>query len=337
MKEHVTLILTPLPFFLQEKGKGLGDGFPISNNILKIALILIISFTAINTIAKDEVTMDSKVFYCNGAGLWFPDDPAELKNMVDGFIKDAPSIKGNPFAIISPHAGFVYSGKGAGAAYKALQDKKIRRVVILGPSHSWGFRGISVLRGFDYYKTPLGNIRIDAEGLAKLLMEKHFTYEPSAHKPEHSVENQIPFIQRALPGVEIITCVVGVLEENEMKEAGKSLSKLLDGTTVFAVSSDFTHYGRSFSYVPFEDDIRNNLEKLDNGAIKLIERTDGSGFLGYIEKTGATICGCNPIALMLFALSGKVKGELLKYYTSSDETRDFSHVVCYASIVIVQK
>jgi MEMO1 family protein len=290
-----------------------------------------------NPPGKDGNSMDGKIFVCNGAGRWFPADPGELRAMVDGFLDKAKSVSANPLAVISPHAGFIYSGSGAGESYKALEGKDIRRVIILGPSHSRDFRGISVLKGYTHYETPLGRVKIDEAGTAALLKEKHFLFDLAAHRPEHSVENQIPFIQRALPKAEIIACVAGFMDAAEMAEAGGSMAKLLDGKTVLAVSSDFTHYGRSFDFMPFTSDIRNNLEKLDGGAVSDIAKDDAAAFNGYIEKTGATICGRNAISVMLFALAGKAKGRLLKYYTSSDDSGDFSHTVCYASIVMERK
>jgi AmmeMemoRadiSam system protein B len=194
-----------------------------------------------------------------------------------------------------------------------------------------------VLRGYSYYETPLGRVKIDEAGSEALLKEKNFLFELAAHRPEHSVENQIPFIQRVLPKAEIITCVVGFLDEKTMAETGNSIAKLLDGKTILAVSSDFTHYGPSFDFTPFTKDIRKNLERLDGGAVKHIEEDDAAGFTGYVEKTGATICGRNAISVMLYALAGRAKGRQLKYYTSSDDTGDFSHTVCYASIVMEKK
>jgi len=306
--------------------------------------IFLILFPVLTVLANAQVpaekegkVMNDKVFVCNGAGRWFPADPAELKDMVDSFLEKAKSVSANPLAVVSPHAGFIYSGSGAGESYKVLQGKDFRRVIIIGPSHSRGFRGISVLKGYTHYETPLGQVKIDEAGTAALLKEKHFLFDLAAHRPEHSVENQIPFIQRALPKAEIIACVVGFMDTADMDEAGKSIAKLLDGKTVIAVSSDFTHYGQSFDFTPFTKDIRKNLEKLDNGAVKDIEKDDGAAFNGYVEKTGATICGRNAIGVMLYALSGKAKGRLLKYYTSSDDSGDFSHTVCYASIVMEKK
>lgn len=284
--------------------------------------------------APREADVKERNFPCNGAGRWYPASSDELKETVNRFLSEAKSASGHPLAVIAPHAGFVYSGSGAGESYKTLKGKAVSRVIILGPSHYSAFKGISVLSGYSGYQTPLGTVRINQSAVAALLAEKHFTYLAEAHKPEHSVENQIPFIQSALPDAEIIPCVVGHLSEEEALEAGSTLRHLLDGKTVFAVSSDFAHYGSSFGFTPFKTDIRKNLEKLDGTAIDKILTDDAKGFSDYVEQTGDTICGREAITVMLHAIKGLAKGRLLKYYTSADGTSDFSHTVCYASIVM---
>lgn len=282
--------------------------------------------------------MKTKVFPCSGAGRWFPANSEELGNLIDRCLNNAQdTVSPHPSAIIVPHAGYLYSGEGAGVSYHVLKGKEIKRVIILGPSHHSGLHGISVLKGYDTYQTPLGNVPIDRVTVDRLLKNSPFLFEASAHASEHSVENQIPFIQRVIPDAKIVPCVVGFLDKTSAREAGKQLSSLLDDKTILVVSSDFTHFGQSFDYVPFNKDIRRNLEKLDQGAIHFIQSCDGDGFLNYVESTGATICGRYPIAVALYALSGKCSGRLLKYYTSSDKSEDFSHAVCYASIVLEEK
>jgi len=278
-----------------------------------------------------------KTFSCQGAGRWFPAQASELKAVVDGFLQQATATSTHPLAIIAPHAGYAYSGLGAGEAFHCLMGKPIERVVVLGASHYARFRGISILSGYDRYSTPLGELKIDTAACETLLKQKPFLDKSDAFSPEHSMENQLPFIKQALPNAMIVPCVVGRLEDGDYGEAGKALSGLMDGKTVLVVSSDFTHYGRSFDYVPFTKDIRKNLEKLDKGAIQKICADDFVGFIQYMEETGATICGENGIGVMLATLQGKAAGRLLKYYTSSDETGDFSHTVCYASIVMVSQ
>lgn len=283
---------------------------------------------------KGGTVMGNAIFTANGAGRWYPEDRQELAMRVDGYLSGALVASETPLAVVSPHAGYDYSGVGSGYAYAVLKGKDIRRVIILGNSHYHAFQGISVLSGFDAYETPLGGAPIDRQAVKQLLTEPGFTYRAAAHKPEHSVENQIPFIQRALPKAAIVPCVVGFLVPEEMERTGETLRRLLDGHTVIAVSSDFTHYGQSFDYIPFVKDVRKNLEILDGGAIREIEACDGRKFLDYIDRTGATICGKNPVAVMLFALAGRARGRLLHYYTSSDQSGDYSHCVDYASIVM---
>ncbi|MFH0922145.1 MAG: AmmeMemoRadiSam system protein B [Fibrobacterota bacterium] len=279
--------------------------------------------------------MDEKILPSHGAGKWFPARAEALREAVDGYLKKADSHSAHPLAVIAPHAGYDYSGQGEAFSYKVFAGKDIRRVIILGPSHYSGFRGISVLTGFTGYGTPLGPVAIDMPCVIALLREKNFTYNTEAHSPEHSVENQIPFIQRVLPNASLVCCVVGFMNPNELREAGKTLARqLTDGHTAIAVSTDFTHYGPSFDFTPFKDNIRENIEKLDMGAVKYIAACDPEGFYRYTEETGITLCGRNAVSVMLYALSGRAKGRLLHYYTSSDESRDFSHTVAYASIVM---
>lgn len=302
---------------------------------VSLSLSALASTALANKPWKGNSPMKGKVFPCSGAGRWFPTDGEELKETVDAYLKQAKSSSAGPLAVIAPHAGYTYSGAGAGESYKVFMGKtNIKRAIVLGLSHYSRFRGVSVLSGYDAYNTPLGDIPIDTGACNALSAQKPFTFKKEAHSPEHSLENQLPFIQRALPQASIIPCIVGNLELNEFQAAGAALAKQMDASTMMAVSSDFTHYGADFGFEPFKKDVRNNLEKLDGGAIGLIEKTDFNGFYDYIEKTGATICGRNPIGVMLCALAGGAKGRLLKYYTSSDDTEDFSHAVCYASIVM---
>ena len=111
----------------------------------------------------------------------------------------------------------------------------------------------------------------------------------------------------------------------------------MDSRTIVAASSDFTHYGRRFGYVPFEGNVRENLRKLDTGAIDFILKKNCSAFLTYVEETGATICGATPIALLLHMLPPESRGALLSYYTSGDILGDYNDTVSYASIVFMDE
>jgi AmmeMemoRadiSam system protein B len=112
---------------------------------------------------------------------------------------------------------------------------------------------------------------------------------------------------------------------------------MLDSRTVIAASSDFTHYGRRFGYLPFEDNMREKLHALDNGAIDCILRKDSAAFQKYVDETGATICGAAPIALLLHMLPPGSQGTLLDYYTSGDIIGDYTDTVSYASIIFMNE
>jgi hypothetical protein len=127
----------------------------------------------------------------------------------------------------------------------------------------------------------------------------------------------------------LVPIVVGQLTPESAREIAGVLRPLLDEDTLVVASSDFTHYGADFDYVPFRDDIRGNLEKLDLGAWSQIEKKDLDGFSKYIDDTGATICGRCPIEVLLAMLPEAAQPHRLHYETSGDSTGDFSHCVDY--------
>jgi AmmeMemoRadiSam system protein B len=143
---------------------------------------------------------------------------------------------------------------------------------------------------------------------------------------------QLPFLQVTIGEFMLVPLVVGELSINEYAEAARTLSPYLDANTIVIASSDFTHYGNRFGYMPFKENPRDNLKKLDMGAIKKIIGKDFQGFLNYVDETGATICGSRPIGIIMKMLPAEAKGTLLDYYTSGDLNGDFSSSVSYASI-----
>lgn len=238
-------------------------------------------------------------------------------------------------AIISPHAGYFFSGPCAAWGFKEIAESKMPDVyVMLGPNHT-GLGKSSII--LDSWETPFGMVRADHE-LGKALVKKSELIEdPKAHLQEHSIEVQLPFLQFVskdfLQKLRIIPITLS--EEADLNKLALDLKEVILDTNkkvVFIVSSDFTHYGPQYHYVPFSSDIPERMYKLDQGAIKLIKEMDAEGFLDYTYKTGATICGKLGIALLLKTL-GKTKGQLLQYYTSSDIMGDYSNAVGYASIL----
>jgi AmmeMemoRadiSam system protein A/AmmeMemoRadiSam system protein B len=185
----------------------------------------------------------------------------------------------------------------------------------------------------DAYRTPLGDVPVDTAACNRLLAARRFGTYPSAHSREHSLEVELPFLQRALGTFQLVPIVVGALSREDMSEVADEIRNILDSETLVVVSSDFTHYGRNYGYIPFRLDVRAKLEKLDKGAIEQILKRDNDGFWAYLDKTKATICGRYPISVLNELLPEDAKGVLVDYYTSGDEKKDYSLSVSYAGIV----
>jgi AmmeMemoRadiSam system protein B len=295
-----------------------------------------LDFSARAEVQDEKARSKDVVFGPVASGDWYPATERELRRMVDSFLAEAriEELGGRIVAVIAPHAGFKYSGQGAAFSFKPLMNQRFGKVIILAPSHYARFRGLSILKA-DYYKTPLGSIKVDADICEGLLKEKLISTVSYAHTREHSLENMLPFLQRTLHNFALIPIITGQLNDHDYEILARSIRKYIDEDTLIVVSSDFTHYGPHFNYQPFpiNKDTRKNIEELDGGAIERIVNVDFTGYQQYLAKTGATICGKTPIGLLLKIMPGDVKGKLVHYYMSADSTRDYRISVSYASIV----
>lgn len=272
------------------------------------------------------------------AGTWYPADPAQLAAEVDrclGAASDsAAATRGDIVALIAPHAGFVYSGPVAGRAFLRVRGARYERVVLLGPSHYFRFAGGAVPRSAAY-RTPLGEVAIDAGALGRLAGAPGLQVDDEPFRREHSLEAEIPFLQRTLaPGFRLLPVLIGAGTTGEAAESvAKALAPFLGPASLVVVSSDFTHYGPRFDYVPFTDDVPAGIDRLDRGAIERILAWDRVGFEGHIARTGATICGRDAVGILLRLLPAGCAGELAGYDTSGRITGDWLHSVSYASLV----
>ena len=289
---------------------------------------MLLSITYLAGAMANEMVRKSPI-----AGSWYPGEKKQLQSQIEEYLAKAKpaAIEGRICALISPHAGIQWSGQAAACGYKLLKGKKIKRVIVLGPSHYSGFRGLAT-SAEEYYETPLGKIKVDKETSEALYKITLFQGPRNAELQEHSLEMQLPFLQSVIGEFLLVPLVVGELSLNDYAEAARALSPYLDANTIVVASSDFTHYGYRFGYQPFKENPRDNLKKLDEGAIKKIIAKDFQGFLNYVDETGATICGTRPIGIILKMLPAKAQGTQLDYYTSGDLTGDFSSSVSYASI-----
>ncbi|MBN1342712.1 MAG: AmmeMemoRadiSam system protein B [Phycisphaerae bacterium] len=280
---------------------------------------------------------------------WYPSDPKVLAQEIDGFLAkaDPPSLPGKPAALIAPHAGIRYSGPIAAAAFKTAKGQSYKRVIVLGFSHAHRFTGASILPKVTAYATPLGNIPVDREACDKLLEQPEFTPNEQVHRREHSLEIELPFLQRALGDFRLVPILVGDIDLAAYGRMAAAMAPLVDDQTLIVASSDFTHYGRGFLFVPFTDDVQKNLERIDLSAADRIMALDVEGFLRKLEENGVgnpnyrrpqTICGRGPITLLMTLLNrlGTYKGYRLAYDTSGRMTNDWNHSVSYVALAFVK-
>jgi AmmeMemoRadiSam system protein B len=242
--------------------------------------------------------------------------------------------EGTVKAVISPHAGYLYSGPCAAWSFKEIAEARIPDVfVMLGPSHG----GSQSCFSDEDWETPFGVVRTHRPFVSELSKSIGIPVNDSGHHGEHSIEVQLPFLQFScrshLQRVRIAPLMVS--HDINVHELGPRLHKAVEQTgksVCFVVSSDFTHYGMSYGYMPFSKNRKENMHNLDKGAIKHILDMKPDAFLSYIDKTGATVCGALPIGLLLETIQAE-KASLLQYYTSGDILHDYSSAVGYAAVV----
>lgn len=260
------------------------------------------------------------------AGMFYPGTKAELSKQVNRFLDNLKyrKVKGKLIALIVPHAGYDYSGQVAAYAYKELEGKHFKRVILIGASHRMSFDGISVGE-FDYYETPLGRVKVDREFINKIVeSSKKISFVRQAHGKEHSLEVQLPFLQTVLKKeFKIVPIIFGNASFKNSQILAMSLVKLMDDETLIVCSTDWSHYH------DYE-----TAKKMDMKGINAVLKNDVVSFAEMLEKGNCEACGAPAvITTMLVAPSvGANKTQLLKYANSGDVTGDKSRVVGYAAI-----
>lgn len=307
-----------------------------------VFIFILLTFYSLNGwgFAGEEKTRDYLT-----TGNWYPRTPGQLNETLDNYFARAKTkkIPGKIMAIAGPHAGFFYSGQCTANAYKHLQDPSrsghIARVILLGVSHGGGFHGAAV-SSFDYNSTPLGKIPVDTAVTKKLAKEKFFRVDNRVMQREHSLENHLPFLQKALKRkFKVVPILFSYLDKKDFKATAAIIKKYIDQNTLVVASTDLTHYGPSFGYTPFrgKKDLKTHLTGLDMGIIDPITRLDFEDYYAYHRKTGITMCGFIPVGVMIEIFSDhKHSAQLVDYYKSGDRNNDYTHSVSYASIIITE-
>src|SRR5436309_7941914 len=268
------------------------------------------------------------------AGRWYPAAPAALARRVEELLAAGGSPRPGVVAVVVPHAAYEYSGPTAARAFAAA-GAGVRSAIVLAPSHFTGFRGAAVLpmRG---YRTPLGVVPIDTAATAALARAPLVRPNPAVFMREHALEIQLPLLQGLAPECALVPLLVGSLEPGDAAALAGVLRPLLAPGTLLVASSDLTHYGRRFDYLPVPPidavTVAAAVRRMDEGALERIVALDADGFAASVARTGATICGRHPIEVLLRALPAGARGERLAYTTSLEVSGDYEHTVSYAAV-----
>jgi AmmeMemoRadiSam system protein B/AmmeMemoRadiSam system protein A len=270
------------------------------------------------------------------AGSFYPADPAALTKMVDGFLAKAtpPPLTG-VVALVAPHAGYEYAGQVAAYSYALLKGRKFDRVVVISPSHYESFGFASVYDGAAY-TTPLGQVRVDRAfaaklaGMSKLIKLSGLGHTPTRDKPEHALEDQLPFLQRVLGQFQLVPIVMGDQSYETCRALGLALAKLIPGTnTLIVASSDLSHYH------PYNDAV-----KIDHKTLKAIEEWDYLSMARNFEPSVNVweACGGYPIIAAMIASErlGASQAKVLNYANSGDTSGDKTRVVGYGAVAFVK-
>ena len=286
--------------------------------------------------SEEAMKDESNVYHAIFAGSWYSGDPRTLKRELRGWLDAAPPATAAPICgVIVPHAGYEWSGHVAAYAMRALEGHTVSRVVVMGPSHRVPIYNQISVADASLYRTPLGDLRADTDLAKRLRQYPVFTGAGRAQPGEHSVELQLPWIVETLgTKAPVLTLVCGQLDDHAVHEAAEALRAELDPNALVVVSTDFTHYGDNFDFVPFRDDVPRQLEKLDLGAFELIGKHDSKGFQRYVAKTGATICGAAPLSVLTAMLSPEQVVQKRMYDQSGRKTQDYTTSVSYLAATV---
>lgn len=261
------------------------------------------------------------------AGMFYPADPKVLREQIEEYLMNV-KLDGkynNIGGLVSPHAGYQYSGKIAAAAYKTIQSHEYNNIIIISPSHRDYFNGVSIYPG-DGYRTPLGEISINKTLREKIVSESDIVFESmSGHGSEHALEVQLPFLQVTLSNFEIIPLVIGDQRKENINDLAEVLANVMDEKTLIVASSDLSHY-----YSKALADM------VDSRVIQSINEFNYEELQSDFENKRCEACGGGGIVALLKALKTKnySHSKVLAHSDSGDVTGDNSEVVGYLSAIV---
>ncbi|MBN2372622.1 AmmeMemoRadiSam system protein B [bacterium] len=259
------------------------------------------------------------------AGQFYPGDAHRLVNEIKRLVNPNLS-KQKAIGIVSPHAGYMYSGQVAGITFSSIEIPET--AIILGPNHT-GYGHEASIMDEGTWVMPMGDVEIDNE-LARSILENSDVIQPDtlAHQAEHSLEVQIPFIQYLQPKIKIVPIVIGGFGFPLCHSVAKDIAsgiKSQNKDVLIVASTDLSHYVS-----------QSTANQKDMKVIEKIEALDAKGLLDMVANERISMCGFMPVATMILAAKelGAKQARLIKYMTSGDVTGDYGHVVGYAGLIV---
>jgi MEMO1 family protein len=284
--------------------------------VLTVVSIVCLWWLMGSVAAAEAENQPEKVHESVIAGSWYPGSASELRQKVDELLRGVPDqdLPGKLTALISPHAGYPYSGQVAAYACKLLGKQKFDSVIVIGPSHRAAFRGVAVYdRGG--FRTPMGTVPLDKELVAELKkQDNRIRYVDDAHTLEHSIEIQLPLLQTIMPGFRLVPLLMGEQDAATCEWLAEAIAKCVAGRSVLVVaSSDLSHFH------PYE-----KAKQLDQIVIDKVNAFDPEGLASSLARGECEACGGGPIitAMLVARRQGANKSRVLYYANSGDVTGD---------------
>ena len=268
------------------------------------------------------------------AGSFYPSNPAALSKLIGTYLdnadRDAHNVDGRICGVISPHAGYIYSGPVAAYGYRLLEGRSFDGFAIFAPSHRGRFKGASVMPG-GFYSTPLGDVEIDSELAEIILEDEYFGYLKDIDELEHSLEVQIPFLQTVAHNFKIVPVVMGTTDPVLCGEMGETVAQciLSSGKNYcIIISTDLSHY---HSY--------DKAVAMDSKFIEAVSSFDAKKIHEAVNSGSAEACGEGAVLAGMAACRklGAEQVQVIKYMNSGDTAGSRDQVVGYMSAVFTGK
>jgi len=287
------------------------------------------------------LSQNSQVRKAAFAGTFYPGTEPALKKQLNELIKETTikaRVKDLPRALIAPHAGYVFSGKVAAAAYNQIpEDANYKRVFVLATSHRYHFDGASVYTKGNY-STPLGQIETDVKTAEQLIRNSEwFQDKPELHENEHSLEVQLPFLQYKLKSFKLVPIIIGTNETKTCRKIAESLESYYTPENLFVISTDLSHYP---GYSDAKEVDENTLEAITKNSVKTLLQVLDKNSSKKIENLATSLCGWTSVVTLLHITENKeVIIKKIDYQNSGDAKRygDKERVVGYGALAVFDK